>query len=65
MNKPNKRNKMKEKQFAIVGSNKYDDLLKMRILEVFKCSDENKTILAWKKWRKRYKYCYIVQTVYG
>lgn len=30
---------MKEKQFAIVGSNKYDDLLRMRILEVFKYAE--------------------------
>ena len=57
---------MKEKQFAIVGSNKYDDLLRMRILEVFNYADyETKAIPAWSKWCKRYCYCYIVETVYG
>jgi len=57
---------MKEKQFAIIGSNKYDNLLQMRILEVFNYDAyESEAIPAWVKWRKRYKYCYIIKTVYG
>lgn len=56
---------MKEIQFIIVGSNKHDDLLKMKILEVFNYSDyETKTIPAYNKWGEKYCYCYILKTIY-
>lgn len=56
---------MKEKQYAIVGSNKYDNLLKMKILEVFDYHNYNKALEAWSEWKKKYKYCYIIETIYG
>ena len=57
---------MKEIQFAILGSNKYDDLLKMKVLEVFKFDEyQSIAIQSFNKWHKRYRYCCIVKTIYG
>lgn len=57
---------MKEKQFIIVGNNLQDDFLKMKILGVFKYSEyNNRAIPFWEKSKKKYKYCYILETIYG
>jgi len=57
---------MNEKEFAIVVSKKHNDLLKMKIVQKFKFSEyQSEAIPAWSYWKSKYKYCYIIETVYG